>query len=63
MGVRRNVSRGTTLTFCLLFSGCWRYSANGRLQNAVPFLHHKENSPWKHALHSHLFWNLFQVEL
>jgi len=24
---------------------------------------HKENAPWKHALHSHIFWNLFHVEL
>ena len=26
-------------------------------------LHHKGNAPWKHVLHSHLFWNLFLVEL
>jgi len=24
---------------------------------------HKENAPWKQALHSHIFWNLFHVEL
>ena len=60
MSVRRNFSRGTTSTFCLLFSGCWRCNADGRLQNAVLFLHHKENSPWKHALHSHLFEIFFK---
>jgi len=26
-------------------------------------LHHKENAPWKQALHSHIFRNRFQVEL
>jgi len=41
----------------LSFSGCWRWNANGRPQNALLFLHHKENAPWKHALHLHLFWN------
>jgi len=62
MGVRRNLSRGrATSTFCLSFSGCWRCNANGRLQNPLLFLH-KENAQWKHALHSHLFWNLY-VEL
>jgi len=40
--------------------GC---NANGRSQNALLFLHHKENAPWKYVLHSHLFWNIFQVEL
>ena len=34
MGVRRNFPRGETLTFCLSFSGCWRWNANGRSQNA-----------------------------
>ena len=64
MGVRRNFSRGgAKSTFCLSFSGCWRYNANRCSQNASLFLQHKENAPWKHALHSHLFWNLFQVEL
>ena len=32
-------------TFCLSFSGCRRYNANGRSHNALPFLHHKENPP------------------
>jgi len=60
MGVRRNFSRGgAASTFCLYFSGCWCYNANGCSQNAVLFLHHKQNAPWKHALHS----NLFQVGL
>jgi len=40
--------------------GC---NANGRSQNTSMFLHHKENSPWKHTLHSYPFWNLFHVEL
>jgi len=63
MVVRRHFSRGATSTFCWSFSGCWRCSANGRSQIAFLFLHRNENSPWKHALHSHLFWNRFQVEL
>jgi len=51
MGVRRNFSRGgATSTFCLSFSGCWRCHENGRSQNALLFLHHKENLPWKQAL-------------
>ena len=44
-GVRRNFSRGATSTFCLSFSGCWRRNANRRSQDALPFLHHKENAP------------------
>jgi len=32
-----------TPTFCLSFSSCRRCNANGRSQNALPFLHHKEN--------------------
>ena len=59
MDVRRNFFRRATSTFCLSFSSCWRCNANGRSENALLFLHHKENSPWKHALHSHLFLNLF----
>jgi len=31
--------KGGTWKFWLSFSGCWRYSANGRSQNALPFLH------------------------
>jgi len=26
-------------------------------------LHHKENAPWTQALHSHLFWIFFRMEL
>jgi len=64
MSVRRNFSTGSaTSTFCLSFSSCWRCNANGSSQNALLFQHHKENAPWKHALHSHLFWKLFQVQL
>ena len=37
MGVRRKFARtGTTLKFCLSFSGCWRCNANGRSQTALP---------------------------
>ena len=32
-------------TFCLPISGCWRYNANGRSHNTLPFLHRKENDP------------------
>jgi len=32
-------------TFCLSIPGCWRYNANGRSHNALPFLHHNENDP------------------
>jgi len=35
---------GETLPFYLSFSGCWRYNADGGSQNALPFLHHQENS-------------------
>jgi len=56
-GVRRSFCRGATSTFCLSFSGCWRCNANVRWPKAFLFLQHKENSPWKHAFHSHLFWN------
>ena len=64
MGVCRNFSKGdATSTFCLSRSGCWRYNANGCSQNALLLLHHKENAPWKHALRSHLIWNIFHVEL
>jgi len=37
--------RGETSKFCLSFLGCWRCNANGRSQNALTFLHHKENAP------------------
>jgi len=63
MGVRRNFSRGRNVDICLSFSGCWCYNAHGCLQNALLFLHHKENAPWKHALYSHLFWIFFRAEL
>jgi len=32
--------REPTSKFCLSFSGCWRYNANGRSQNVLPFLPH-----------------------
>ena len=64
MGVHRNFSKGgATLSYYLYFWGCWCYNANERSQNVLLFLHHKENAPWKHMLHLHLFWNLFQIEL
>ena len=37
--------QGVTSKFCLSFSVYWRCNANGRLQNALPFPHHKENVP------------------
>jgi len=58
----RNFSRWEpTWTFCLSSLGCWRCSENGPSQNSLQFLHHKENVPRMHVLHSHLFWNLFQA--
>jgi len=36
---------GANSIFCLSFPCCWRYSANARSQNALPFLHHNENDP------------------
>jgi len=46
MGVRRKFSRGGKRRhFAYPFSGCERCNANGPSQNALPFLHHKENSP------------------
>jgi len=51
---------GATSIFAYPFSGCERCNANGPTQNALPFLHHKENSPWKHALHSHWFEIVFR---
>jgi len=45
MGIGRYFSRGAKSTFCLSFSGCWRYNANGRSQNSLPFQHHKEHAP------------------
>jgi len=44
-GVRRNVSRGASSIFCLSSPCCWRYNANARSQNALPFLHYNVNSP------------------
>ena len=40
--------------------GC---NANGSSQNAILFLRRKDTSPSKLGLHSHPFWNIFQVEL
>jgi len=48
-------------SYYLYFSGCWRCNANGCSQNALLFLHQKENAPWKHTVNLHLLWNLFQV--
>jgi len=44
MGVCRNFSKREKSTFCLSFSGFWRCNASGRTQNALLFLHHKENA-------------------
>jgi len=42
MVVRKNFSKGATLTFCLPHPGCWRCNPNVRSQIALPSLHHKE---------------------
>ena len=64
MGVRSNFSRGggQRRHFAYPFSGYWPPNAYGRSQNALPFLHRRENSPWNDALYSHPFWNRIQVE-
>jgi len=43
MGVRF-FSRGETSPIWLSFSDCWRCNANGRSQNALPFLHFEVNA-------------------
>ena len=64
MGVRSNFSRGVCsvnilrIFFRLLTLQCKRMFTK-RFTVSTP----QENAPWKHALHSHLIWNLFQVEL
>jgi len=46
MGVCRNFSKGGQRRhFANPFSGCERCNATVPSQNALPFLHHKENSP------------------
>jgi len=32
--------QGTMSKFCLSFTGCWQCNANGRSQNALPFVPH-----------------------
>jgi len=55
MGVRRNFSReGATSIYYSYFSGCWHCNSFESSQNALLFLRHKENAPWKHVLHLHL---------
>jgi len=50
MGFRRDFSRGWQRRyFAYPFSDCKRCNGNGHLQNALPFQHRKETSPWKHA--------------
>jgi len=39
---QKSFQGGTTSTFCLYFSGCRRYNANWRLQNALPFYNTKK---------------------
>jgi len=43
-GDRQKFFQGTKSKFLLFFSGSWRWHENGRSQNALPFLSHKENS-------------------
>ena len=50
---------GQRLHFAYPFSGCERCNENWPSQNVLPFLHHKENFPWKHALRSHFFEIVF----
>jgi len=39
-GRPHNVFQEATSKFCLTFTGYWRCNANGRSQNALPFLPH-----------------------
>ena len=56
MGVRRNFSMvWQRRHFTYPYSGCKWCNANGPTQNALPFLHHSENSSWKHAFRLYLF--------
>jgi len=52
--------RGQRRHFTSPYSGCKWGNANGPTQNALPFLHHRENSSWKHAFRLHLFEILFR---
>jgi len=44
MAVRRKFSTGATPILCLYFASLWRCNANLLSQNALPFLHHKEDA-------------------
>jgi len=45
---------GATLTFRLLFFRLQTIQRKSTITKCfLPFLHHKENTPWKHALRSH----------
>jgi len=46
--------------FAYHFSGCERCNANRPSQNALLCLDHKETSPWRQALRSHLFEIVFR---
>jgi len=37
--------QGGNVNVLLIFSGCWRCSATGRLQNSLPFPSHQESAP------------------
>ena len=49
--------------FACPFSGCKRCNANRPSQNALPLLHHKEISLWKHELSSHYFEIVFSIQV
>jgi len=50
-----NFPRGATSTFFKAFSDCCRCNANGRSQNALPFLHHKEKAQCYRRSHKNAF--------
>jgi len=64
MGVRRNFPGCVcNVDILLIVFRLLTLQCKWMLTRCFTVLHHKENAPWKHVLHSHLFWNYFQVEL
>jgi len=60
IGVRRNISREVNIDISLTLSGLLTMQNKWTSQNALPFLHHKENSRWNHALRSRFFEIVFR---
>jgi len=58
MDVSRNFPGVATLTFCLSFSGCWRYNANGCLQIALLFYTTKK-MPHKSTCSIRIYFEIF----